>query len=79
VSGSQALLFDTRAEARAEMIRLRECGAVYGFALPLVAACDDPPTNRGCLSWNSAEGWGHPPLEGQYLVAIDAGVLQLNK
>jgi len=37
------LLFDTRAEVHAEIIRLRERGVAHVFALAPVVACSDRP------------------------------------
>jgi hypothetical protein len=37
-------LFDTQAEANAEIFRLRESGVAHVFALPPVAASGDRPT-----------------------------------
>ena len=39
----QLTLFDTRDEAHAEIIRLRERGVAHVFALAPVAACGDRP------------------------------------
>ena len=40
----QLTLFDTRDEAHAEIIRLRERGVAHVFALAPLAACGDRPT-----------------------------------